>query len=273
MKSLNQTALWVALICLQTLGGGWNWAAEPVGLGTARAPLPPQPAFAGADAAGLPAPVNEWRDPEWREPELTLKVVQFEDIPLIEVVNHLRKEFKEEFDVVIPKSWEDPNDPNVRIEPGSVPVSLRLKNVTATEAFQAINMTLEAENRPIRWELKMNGTRPMAVLRVKPQLLPTAGARPPLEPPRRMVLFVGDLLGDEPKGMSMNQLIDTLTLVYIKSYGSNPPEKFLQYHKEAQILVIHGTVDQVDLVQQTLNAIKQKIALARRPSPLPPAAK
>jgi hypothetical protein len=86
-----------------------------------------------------------------------------------------------------------------------------------------------------------------------------------------MVLFVGDLLGEEPKGMTMDKLIETLTSVYVRSYGDTPPGKFIQFHKDAQILVIHGTVDQVDLVQQTLNAIKQKVALARRPGP-PPAA-
>jgi hypothetical protein len=249
-------------------------AAEPGSPPAAAHPTAPPAAgaFPGADPTGLPPALNDWRDPNWQEPTGTLKVVSYDSVPLNEVANNLRREFKEAFDVVIPRSWEDPRDPSIRIEPGAFEISLRLKNVTATEAFQAINMTLEAENRPARWELKMNGNRPMAVLRVLPHLLPTAGTRPPAEPPRRMVIFVGDLLGEEPKGMKMNQLIDTLTMVYIRSYGNNPPEKFLQYHNDAQILVIHGTVDQVDLVQQTLNAIKQKIALARRPNP-PTAAK
>jgi hypothetical protein len=269
MKRIIRNGHWVMLVLfwLEIAPGGECKAAEAV--------LPPQPAVSQVSTevpridpvTGLPILLSAWRDPNWQEPTGALKVVHFDNLPLSEVANLLRKEFKEAFDVLIPKSWEHPLDPSIQIEPGAFSISLQLKNVTASEVFQAINLTLEAENRPARWELKMNGSRPMAVLRVLPQLVTNVGTRPPPEQPKRMVLFVGDLLGDEPKGTTMDELIETVTEVYKQSYGSNPPGQFLRYHKTAQLLVIQGTVDQVDLVQQTLNAIKQKIALARRPRP------
>ena len=56
---------------------------------------------------------------------------------------------------------------------------MRLKNVTASEVFNAMNIVFETENTPLRWELRMNGNRPAAVLYVLPDLLPRVVQEPP----------------------------------------------------------------------------------------------
>jgi len=125
-----------------------------------------------------------------------------------------------------------------------------------------MNLMFEAENAPYRWELKVNGTRPTAVLRVRPELLP---AEPParVTPTTRMVYFVGDLLDDGKfGGVSMERLVGTVSEVYQMSFG--PPKGVLQFHKDAQLLIVTGTPDQISFVQQTLSALRGKIAADRR---------
>jgi hypothetical protein len=144
-----------------------------------------------------------------------------------------------------------------------------LKNVRASEVFNAMNLVLEGENTPARWELKMNGHRPTAVLRYLPDLLPRNPLMQatPAEPPKRMVYFVGDLLVDEKSGgMNMEQLVDTVSQVYQMSFGNGQkgrPNR-LQFHKDAELLVFTGTKDEVDFIQSTLSAMRNKAQMQRR---------
>ena len=164
---------------------------------------------------------------------------------------------------------------------------MRLHNVTASEVFNAMNFVFENENTPVRWDLKMNGNRPTAVLHVMPSLVPLPPVRePPREVPKRMIYFVGDLLGEEKSGgMTMEQLVKTVSEVYQMSYepvhgvGGFPPDSkleaksrpapqrgissILQFHKEAQLLIVNGTIDQLNFFQQTLSALRQRAELER----------
>lgn len=241
-------------------------AAEGVGAATAPGAFAYQPPAAVDPATGLPLPAPPWKDPNWKDPEKVLAEVAYDGLPLTEVAKDLRKQFKDAFDVLIPNSWQNPYNPAATIEPGSFPVKMQLKNVSASEVFNAMNTVFDIENTPLRWELQLNGKRPTAVIRVLPGLVPANQPQPPPHQPTRMVFFVGDLLSDEKSGgMSINQLVTTVSEVYKMSYGS--PEGVLQFHKEAQLLIITGEVDQIQFIQQTLNALKQKGLLERRAPP------
>jgi ribosome biogenesis SPOUT family RNA methylase Rps3 len=117
----------------------------------------------------------------------------------------------------------------------------------------------------VRWELKLNGKRPTAVLRPVPALWPAAAPQPPAET-KRMIYFVGELLGDEKSGgMTMEQLVKTVSEVYEMSYGQ--ARHVIEFHKDAQLLVVTGTIDEIQFIQQTLSALKEKVQLERKSQP------
>lgn len=209
-------------------------------------------------STGLPTAKPQWISPNWKGPAKVLPRVRLEGLPVSEVARYLLQEFSNDFDVVIPNA----NIPNYTGNPvksiGDYPINLWLRNVTASELFRAMNLEFEAENTPVRWELTMNGNRPTAVIRVVPALLPPAPKPPPLE---RKVIFVGDLLGNEKSGgMTMDQIIHTISQVWSDAYGK--PGK-IQFYDPAQLLIVTGTPDQIDFVRQTIEALKQKVELAR----------
>ncbi len=208
---------------------------------------------------GLPAadPSTQWKDPKWKDPDKALAEVSYDGVPIGEVARDLRKKFNDAFDIVVPNSWQSPNNPAIVTEPGNTQIRIQLKNVTASEVFNAMNLVFETENTPMHWELKMNGNRPMVVLRVFPGPL---GPAP--EQPRRHVFFVGELLGDEKTGgMTMEQLVKTISEVYEMSYGTSqgPISNHLQFHKQAQLLIAMGTNEELSFVSETLAALRQKI--------------
>jgi len=203
---------------------------------------------------GLPSSPQTpaWKDPNWKDPEKVLADVSYDGLPLAEVARDLRKQFKDAFDVLMPSS-------GAAIDVSGTAVTMQLKNVTASEVFNAMNVVFEIENSPLRWELQMNGKRPIAVVRVTPAFVP-APQLPLPEPPRRMIFFVGDLVGDEKSGgLPIEKLLATVEEIYQLSYGSTGG--VLRFHKDAQLLIITGTVDQIDFVQQTLVALREKAQL------------
>jgi len=216
---------------------------------------------------GLPSPpATSWKDAGWKDPDKILPNVFYDGLPLSEVAKNLRDEFKDAFDVLIPDGWRDPGnpDPAPSFDPQGVSIKLRLKNVTASEVFNGMNLMFESENSPVRWDLTMNGKRPTAVLRVLPALVPPVVPEPLAAKAKRMIYFVGDLLGDEKSGgMTMEQIVKTVSEVYQMSYGGTAKPSHLQFHKEAQLLIVNGTIDQIDAVQQTLSALRQKAQLGR----------
>jgi urease alpha subunit len=61
--------------------------------------------------------------------------------------------------------------------------------------------------------------------------------------------------------MTMEQLVKTISEVYEMSYGTaqGPISSHLQFHKEAQLLIATGTVDEINFVAETLAALRQKL--------------
>jgi hypothetical protein len=217
-------------------------------------------------ATGLPIPQESprWIDDEWfasSESFATnvLPNVSYDSLPISEVADNLRKQFHNEFDVLMPSGW--PESPTGVFDPQIITVKLQLKNVTATEVFNAMNLLFESENTPLRWKLTANGHRPTAVLRVLPQLLPADQISPPQET-MRMVYFVGDLIGTEKSGgMDMHQIVNTVSEVWEMTYGK--PGDVIQFHKDAQLIIVTGTSDQIRFVEQTIRAMQKKVELER----------
>jgi len=124
-----------------------------------------------------------------------------------------------------------------------------------------MNLLFENNRTPLRWELKLNGHRQIALLRVlidpTPQLDQTAPL--PGQEKQRRVYFVGNLIGDDKMGgMSMEQIIKTVTDVWQMADASGGR---IQFHKDAQLLVVTGTPQQIDFMEQTLKALTDKRAL------------
>jgi hypothetical protein len=229
-------------------------AAAPVTFDPATGqPIPPQ---AGSD----------WKDEKWKDPDITLTNVNFEGLPLSEVSRWLSDQFKQQFDVLLPDSSGGIAYINNQTVPTgwqhdwrAEPVNLRLKNVTASEIFAAMNLVFENNRTPLRWELKVNGHRQVALLRVliepEPQLDRTAPL--PGQEKQRRVYYVGNLIGDEKNdGMTMEQIIKTVTDVWQMADASGGR---IQFHKEAQLLVVTGTPQQIDFMEQTLKALDQRV--------------
>ena len=168
-------------------------------------------------ATGAPvAPaVPEWKDTNWKDPEITLTNVVYDSLPLSEVAKSLSEQFKQQFDVLLPAFRNDWQSDWL-----SESITLHLKNVTASEIFSAMNLVFENNRTPLRWELKLNGHRQIALLRVLvdpvPQVNPLAAA--PAPEIKRRVYWVGNLIGDEKNGgMTMDQIIKTVTDVWSMS--------------------------------------------------------
>ena len=237
--------------------------AQPAPPGAPAAnPATGMPAAGGAAAidptTGLPGtpPAPQWIDPNWSDPNIVLTNVVYDGLPLSEVARQLRQQFKDNFDVLpMPKTFGK--------EWGDETIQLQLNNVRASEIFNAMNLVFENDRTPLRWELKQPSDRAHRFTRwVQLRVLPEAAPQdvPQTKPPEkhRMVYFVGNLVGDEKSGgMTMEQLTKTILKIWPTELG-NQPESILQFHQDAQLLVVNGTREQIDFVQQTLNALRQK---------------
>ena len=216
-------------------------------------------------ATGLP-PEPQWIDPNWSDPGMADGNVSYDGLPLSEVVRQLRRSFKDKFNILpLPQTFGQ--------DWGTiVPVSLQLQNVKASEVFNAMNLVFENDRTPIRWELKNStyGGLPYAQLRVLPQAAHWLTSRggggsvvdTPPAPKQRMVYYIGNLVGDEKSGgMTMDQLTKTILSVWPTDFGSS--DGVIQIHKEAQLLVVNGTADELAFIHQTLKALEEKVDAAR----------
>ena len=206
----------------------------------------------------LPPPAPQWIAPNWIDPNIVLTNVVFDGLPLSEVARYLREQFKDRFNnnsfdfLPMPKTFSK--------DWGNETIQLQLNNVRASDIFNAMNLVFENDRTLLRWELKQSVTPAHHVnrwvqLRVLPEAAPTDV--PQTKPPEkhRMVYFVGNLLGDEKSGgMTMEQLTKTILKIWPMEL-SNQPDRILQFHEDAQLLVVNGTREQLDFIQQTLNAL------------------
>ena len=235
------------------------------------APNPPQPAI--NPETGLPEPVPQvdlatglpangsppfkdstgaptWINPAWPDSGKVLPSVEFAQLPVTEIARFLLEHFTNAFDIILP-------NPSAQggIDPSQISIDLRLKDVTATEIFSAMNVQFELDNSPYRWELRLNGSRPTAIIRYLPQLVPPPPAPPPPPPTIRKVFFVGDMLEQFPgtnDAVKLGNLADIILRVAVPSKGR------IKVYPPGQLLIVSGTADQVELAEQTLRALKEK---------------
>lgn len=213
---------------------------------------------------------SSWKDPKWQDPTNVLANVDFPNIQLAEVARLISERFKGQFDIILPGSTDGnsinpltsaPVSPNLGIDwPSETMPDLHLKDVTASELFHAMNLAFENNKTPLQWELKVNGHRQLALLRVLVDPAPHNDPQPPPVPLRR-IYFVGDLIGDEKDGgMTMDQIVKTITDVW---QMTDTTDGKIQFHNGAQLLIVTATPDQVVFVDQTLSALRQKVERAR----------
>ena len=198
------------------------------------------------DSNGTPT----WIDPAWVDPNKVLPSVDFEELPLSEVANQMRKQFTNYFDIILPADGS--------FDPTARNASLRLNNVRASEVFSAMNMQFELQGTPLRWELTANGMRPTILLRYLPQLVPPAPPAPLPPPQTRKVFYVGDLLGvfrGTDDDMRLLAIADTIDHAYD---ATGMQRGKVDVYNSGQLLIVSGTPDQVDLAEQTLRALKDK---------------
>jgi hypothetical protein len=100
-------------------------------------------------------------------------------------------------------------------------------------------------------------------LRVLPDAAPKADpfAQPKPAEIKRTVYFVGNLIGDEKSGgLTMDQIIKTISEIWPADLGNM--KEVVQFHTESQMLIANGTRNQLDFIQQTLQALGRKADLA-----------
>lgn len=191
------------------------------------------------DGSGAPT----WIDSSWAESGKVLPSVIYRELPISEVANQLREQFTNYFDIILPAGG--PADPT------TYNITLQLKNVTASEIFSAMNLEFELEKTPLRWELTSNGTRPTALLRYLPQLVP------PPPPQTRKVFYVGNILSN---GMNLD---DVANMVHHACDVTGIQNLKIDLYPAGQLLIVSGTPDQVELVEQTLQALVEKVSYER----------
>ncbi|HTV39716.1 MAG TPA: secretin N-terminal domain-containing protein [Candidatus Sulfotelmatobacter sp.] len=238
-------------------------------------PTPPTPPAAINPATGLPEPVpnidprtglpadgsppfkdsngaTTWIDPAWTDSGKVVNSVEYPDIPLSEVARNLREQFTNYFDVIIPNPNGVSGPTPGTLDPTQCSVNLQLKNVTATEILNAMNLQFQLDNKPVRWELTLNGSRPTAILRLVPQLGPAS-------PPQiRKAFFVGDMLDEYPGTNDMEKLGDISGKVNDAWDATGTSRGRVHIYPAGQLLIVSGTPDQVDLAEQILRALKEK---------------
>ena len=250
----------VACVLLVSLASSLAQPAQPSA--PAMPPAANVPAPGGAPAlldpsTGLPPQASApWIDPNWTDPALIVTNISFDGLPVSEVAHQLRELFKNDFNI-LPMPVAFGNDW------GSTIVHLELKNVRASEIFNAMNLVFENERTPLRWELKQEpNAQPLVLLRVLPEAAPHAAAEAAAPLTHRMVYFVGNLVGDAKNGgMTMEQIVKTISDIWPADFGR--PQDALQFHTDAQLLVVNGTPDQLEFIHQTLAALEEKVDSAR----------
>ena len=221
-----------------------------------------------------PVPTKLVVPPEWK---VKAEIPDFisDNLPLVEVSRNLQAQCQQQFDVLIPKDPVPvapqpspdgiPPPPELLTNPwGATSIGLRLNNVNVIEVFQAMNMLFEIERKPLRWELVMNGRRPVAVLHelesAPPSAVPAGGTQTPPSnlAISRSVVFVGDLLGGpDSGGMKPDTLCEILKETVGNMFPASSTPK-IQFHRAAELLVLSGTDEELRFMKDVLQALKEK---------------
>jgi len=241
MNNIQKTAL--ALIAILAISANTSQAGD----GT-QAVVPPLP-FGNlvTDDAALQAWWNGTNGLNHSQPQVT-----FDLVPLGDTAHKILQLFTNQFDLVMPAD-PDPNTINVKLE---------LKNVNAIEIFNAMNIYFETGNIAAHWKLILNGSRPTAILEMKP---PPVAAPPPAEPEKKHTVYsIAEILYMDNKPdkradwitKSLSDVLDGIRKPD-RSPANTPGGPEIKIHKEAGLLIFTGTAEETELVFHTLDALKQ----------------
>ena len=217
---------------------------------------------AAVPAPHAPPPTKLVVPPEWKV-DAPAHDYTFDGLPLSEVTLSLQEQTKHQFDVLIPHGvflhmpppGGAPTEPE---NPSDFPIKLRLKDVSIIEVFQAMNMLFEIEKCPCRWELIMNGHRPVAVLR-PPEIEPPPAVPAAADSVGHTVAYVGNLLGTPDVGRtSPDALCETLEQTAKQTFPNSSTIK-VQFHRGAELVVLSGTDEELRVMNDVLRALKERV--------------
>jgi hypothetical protein len=224
-------------------------------------------ASAAANETQSPTAATATLPAAWAALDKSAPELNYDGLPLREVTDDLKRRFTNQFDVLFPT----PND----CVPSAAPpadwtaqsIRMQVRNVTPPEIFNALNLSFESGNVPLRWDLIVNGHRPTAVLRVltpqfiPPPIDPATGLPVGAAPTARRVFYIGDLIAIS--GWNINQISETLKVVCAEA-SLHPT---LAFHGEARLLIAVGTPETLDFVKETLSALNQRAMAESKPRP------
>jgi len=195
------------------------------------------------------------QEKNWKDPGIVIDQIQFNNVKITDVASYLRDVFKDKIDVIVPNFL------------GEVTLSLRLKAVTAADAFQAMNQLFQAGGQTVQWALIMNGNRPTALFYDAKLMLDPSAKKPEIV--ARTILYIGDLIGEKKDGgLSMNDLVNVIT--GITTNAGTSPGFALQRHDEAQLLVVRGTPEEIQFVREAVQALIVRATALRQRKPVEP---
>ncbi len=250
----------LALAIFSTVTAIGQDAAKPAAAAPAQTtPAPAEPGNSFQSMLQQMLAGQSWIDPAWVDPDVTCKDLVYDRLALIEVTADLRKKFDNSFDVLLPSG-----------EGGALlgePISLQLRNIKASEVFNAMNLMFENDRTPLRWELKMNGQHRLVLLRVLEE--PKVISEPKHEEPKRNIFFVGDLINEKSGFPTVQKLAHTVSDIFNLGYspGAGRGElrsDVIRFHEDAQLLIVTGPSDQIQFVGQTLAALRDKVRQEQR---------
>jgi len=177
----------------------------------------------------------------WPGPEQRIAKIEFVGVPVLEAAEQLRAAFGEGFDLVVPSQTFETQ------------INLKLRNPNAEEVFRAMNQLFVAERIPWQWKLKINGSRPIAVLQQLDFVPKDKGSEPP-RPRMRMIVYVGDIVENEP---GLDRLAETV-LKIVNGQGGGKGALQVEVHHGVSLIVLSGDPDDVSFAREALQALRQR---------------
>lgn len=209
------------------------------------------------------AAVNPGETQAWNGPDALFPRFDIPAIPLPEMEDFFNDRFQYQVDVLVPNSVRLLRDTS-----NGNRITMHLRNVNAQQVFNAMNLLFDAEKIPAHWDLVMNGSRPTVVLQVRQDLanreshkVETDQNRKTAQQPMvRQIFYVGDLVtqSDLP-GMTIEEIARSIARTYeLGNFESPLGSNAIQCHREAEILVVMGTPEEILFVQEAIKALREK---------------
>ena len=208
-------------------------------------------AFTVQDPSGLPQPRPiDKNSPAWNR---TIKEVNFDGLPMVEVIRWLREQFPEVNFV---------NAPEVE----DVPVRLTLRSVTLDDIFTALAITSKGE-------LRSNILSEKMVSFFYEPLIPRGEVD--LKKYTRAFSLANYLAGRSPEetAKALKELEEALKVSWsmlAEANGGHLEKPALNLHAPTKMLIVVGTPEQLEMVAQFIDQLRSNVYSPVLPKPVPP---